>query len=138
MNLDAARTASLAAPEMSEGTYAITRSLARRLTPPTPPPLIGDLQRLRSKLDPARFAASVRYPSIQARRAMLGPSAESSPRCCACRSVSVRDLARPSRGVGHRPTSVCVGVAGAGMPYLIAIVRSSSTDADPDGTADDR
>ena len=124
MNLDAARTASLAAPEMSEGTYAITRSLARRLTPPTPPPLIGDLQRLRSKLDPARFAASLRYPSIQARRAMLGPSAEGSPRVLlrVDEYPYATSLDHPEAYGIEPSTRFHEVLAGAGIPYLMAIV----------------
>jgi peptidoglycan/xylan/chitin deacetylase (PgdA/CDA1 family) len=124
VNLDAARTAMLAAPETSEGTHAVSARLARRLTPRIPPPLLGDLQRLRSKLDPARSAAASLDPSVDARRALLGPAAEGPPRVLlrVDEYPYATSLDRPDAYGLEPSTRFHAVLAAAGIPYLMAIV----------------
>lgn len=124
MNLDAARTALLAAPETSSGTRAVSAHLAHRLTPRSPLPGIGTLQRIRSKLDPARFAFASLEPGIAARRSLLGAQADGPPR------VLLRVDEYPYATSLDHPNAYGIGpssefhavLADAGIPYLMAIV----------------
>jgi peptidoglycan/xylan/chitin deacetylase (PgdA/CDA1 family) len=124
VNLDAARTALLAAPEATGGRHSVDGRLARRLTPRIPPPLIGDLQRVRSKLGPARFSAASLRPGIAARRSLLGTAAEGPPRVLlrVDEYPYATSLDHPE-SYGIEPSTRFHSVlADAGIPYLMAIV----------------
>jgi hypothetical protein len=124
VNLDAARTALLAAPEAAGGRHTLDRRLARRLTPRIPPPLIGDLQRVRSKLNPPRFSNAALEPAVAARHTLLGSAAGGPPR------VLLRVDEYPYATSLDHPESYGIGpstafhsvLADAGIPYLMAIV----------------
>ncbi len=124
MNLDAARTALLAAPEAAGGTHAINGRLVRRLTPRIPPPLIGDLQRVRSKLDPAKFSAGLLQPAIAARRSLLGTGADGPPRVLlrVDEYPYATSLDHPEAYGIEPSTRFHAALADAGIPYLMAIV----------------
>jgi uncharacterized protein DUF2334 len=123
MDLDARRTALLSAPE-HEHDVSVGARLARRLTPRTPSMAEGWLQRVRSKVDPSRFARDSLAPGIAARQALLGEDASGPPRVLlrVDEFPYATSLDDPER-YGIVPSTRFHSVfADAGIPYLMAIV----------------